>query len=98
MDGLEEARKRMAQEEPGFSPSYEKEVFIDGTCNGLASAVRLLIQGAQEELTSRHAIPQPNASIMVLGTIIREVDDHLDLPPHVVNNFTDAIAKELEQR
>lgn len=50
------------------------------TCDHLACAVRLLIQGVQSELTSRHGMPQPEAGNMAIGTILKELDDHVEFP------------------
>jgi hypothetical protein len=66
-------------------------------CDELASAVRLLIQGAQEEITARHGVEQPKAGEMVLITVINEVDDHLDLPGEIYNPFVDEVRRSLER-
>lgn len=92
MDGLRNDNYEFGHEfgpyGPG-TPAWE-------TCEHLACAVRLLIQGGQEELTSRHAVPQPRTSIIVLGTIVREIDDHLDLPTGVLDDFMRALETALK--
>lgn len=73
--------------------------------NELQGAIRLAIRGVAYELTEYHNITQPEADIISLTTVVREVVELADLPTLILhemliairisveNEHTDALAK-----
>ncbi len=69
----------------------ERDRQMQNTLDELKAAVRLLIQGAQAELTARHAVEQPLAGHKVLEAVFEELDDHVDAPEVLGKSYIQAI-------
>ena len=64
--------------------------------NELQGAVRLAIRGTAYELTEYHNVSQPEADIIALRSVVREIDAIADLPTLVFHEVLSAIRASVE--